>query len=222
MFFKSFFRGKSLDGGGERVDINYFKMKLKDFDIYQLSHYHRYKFAQKYVGSDCDVADFACGTGYGTMMMAEKAKSVTGMDLNADVVKIISDRYKKKTSVRFLNGNLLDIDFENKFDLIVSFETIEHFAESDIVQLLKQFQKALKKGGQVIFSTPYNQEMTEGALKMGFHLTYHIVESTVAGWMKEAGFEVEDVFYQNYSEHEVVKDLDKKEFLLVVGRKSAS
>ena len=222
MKFLDWFKKKSLGGGGERVDINYYKMKMANFDIYQMSHYHRYKFAQSYIREEMDVADFACGTGYGTMMLAEKANSVLGMDLNEEVVDFITGRYSKRKNVNFSQGNLLEIDFEKKFDLIVSFETIEHFAEGDIVVLLKLFNRALKQGGQVIFSTPYDQEMTEGAVKMGFHLTYHIVESTIQAWMEQAGFSVEGLYYQNYQEHEVVKELEKKEFLLVVGRKKSA
>jgi len=215
----SIFKKKKLDGDGERVDINYYKMKYDNFDMYQKSHYHRYKFAQNYIKNTNAVGDFACGSGYGTMMLSEKAGSVVGADLNSEVISYITDRYSKEKKVLFLNKNLLDLDYEDHFDVIISFETVEHFAEEDIPILFKIYNKALIKGGLLIFSTPYNQERCENAIKMGFHLTFYIVENTISQWLEETGFDLDVNYYQNYLEHDVVKELDKKDFIITVAKK---
>ena len=75
-----------LAGGGERVDIEWAsEISFDRFDIYQRSHFRRYEFAQSTLyGDRC--GDFACGTGYGTGMLAEKFNTVIGADLNAEVV----------------------------------------------------------------------------------------------------------------------------------------
>ena len=213
-------RKKKLDGDGERVDINYYKMRYENFDMYQKSHYHRYKFAQNYIKNTDVVGDFACGSGYGTMMLAEKAKQVIGVDLNEDVVNYISDRYAKEKKVSFTANDLLNLEYDELLDVIVSFETVEHLTEENIVKLFSRYHKALKKGGRIIFSTPYNQEESEAAIKMGFHLTFYIVEETVQRWMKNAGFEIETMKYQNYQEHEVCDFLEKKVFIICIGKKN--
>lgn len=215
----SFFKRKKLDGDGERVDINYYKMKYENFDMYQKSHFHRYKFAQDLIKNTDIVGDFACGSGYGTMMLSEKAKQVIGVDLNGEVVNYISDRYSKEKKVSFVNNNLLDLEFEEAFDVIVSFETVEHLTEENIKKLFSIYHKALKKGGKIIFSTPYNQEETEAAVKMGFHLTFYIIEDTVKEWLAEAGFELDSMKYQNYQEHEVTDALENKVFIICIGKK---
>lgn len=216
----SLFKKKKLDGDGERVDINYYKMKYDKFDMYQKSHFHRYKFAQNYIKSNDVVGDFACGSGYGTMMLSEKSAAVVGADLNNDVISFISNRYSKEKKVSFLNKNLLDLDYEDYFDVIISFETVEHFAEEDIPKLFNIYNKALKKGGYLIFSTPYNQEKCENAIKMGFHLTFYIVESTIQKWLEDSGFTLYKNYYQNYVEHDVIEKLEKKDFHLTIATKN--
>ncbi len=215
----SIFKKKRLDGDGERVDINYYKMKYDHFDMYQKSHYHRYKFAQNYIQNTNTVGDFACGSGYGTMMLSEKAGNVIGADLNNEVISYITDRYAKEKKVLFLNKNLLDLEYEDHFDVIISFETVEHFAEEDIPVLFKIYNKALKKGGVLLFSTPYNQEKCENAIKMGFHLTFYIVEDTIKKWLSDTGFDLTRNYYQNYSKHDVVEELEKKDFIITVANK---
>lgn len=215
----SIFKKKKLDGDGERVDINYYKMKYDHFDMYQKSHFHRYKFAQNYIQNTNTVGDFACGSGYGTMMLSEKAGNVIGADLNTEVISYITDRYGKEKKVLFLNKNLLDLEYEDHFDVIISFETVEHFAEEDIPVLFKIYNKALKKGGLLIFSTPYNQEKCENAIKMGFHLTFYIVEDTIKQWLSDTGFDLKRNYYQNYSKHDVVEELEQKDFIITVANK---
>lgn len=217
--FSFLFKKKKIDGDGERVDINYYKMRYKTFDQYQKSHYHRYQFAKDHLSSSDLVGDFACGTGYGSMILAERCKKVTGVDLNREVVEFIQNRYRKQPKVEFIHSDLLDLQFENSFDKIISFETVEHLSEENIELLFEIYHKALKEGGKIIFSTPYNQEKSEIAIKMGFHLTFYILEDTVKNWLEKAGFELEQFYYQNYFAHDVVEQLDFKEFIITVARK---
>ena len=219
--FSFLFKKKNLkiDGDGERVDINYYRMKYKSFDQYQKSHYHRYQFAKEYLNKEDIVGDFACGTGYGSMILAEKCKAVKGIDLNKEVIDFISERYRKQKKVSFSYGNLLDLDFDQNLDKIISFETVEHLAEDDIQTIFKLYHRALKPGGKIIFSTPYNQEKSEIAIKMGFHLTFYIVEDSILKWLNAAGFEHEKFYYQNYFAHNVVEQLNHKDFIITVASK---
>lgn len=209
-----------LGDGGERVDFIYTKdLKISNLDIYQRNHYERYKFANDIIKPSTAVGDMACGTGYGSVLLADKCKSVVGVDINEHVIKTIQKRYLQYKNVTFLTSNLLNINFIEQFDYIVSFETLEHFEEDEIVIILEQFHKSLKTGGELIFSTPYMQPNSEAALKMGFHLTYFINEKKIQGWLKESSFELIDTMYQSYEQHSVVKSLEKKEFILVRAKK---
>lgn len=214
------FPTKKYDTTGERVDINYNdKIDFETLDMYQKSHYRRYEYAVKNVGQNEDCGDFACGTGYGSVMLSQKVNKVIGADINSEVVSAITKRYNKRNKVQFLEANLLHLNFESTFDTIVSFETIEHFTESNIELLLKVFHKAIKKNGKLIFSTPYMQENTEAALNMGHHLTFFINEQKIEQWLTGAGFIVESFMYQNYETHTLLAEIDKKDFIICKAQK---
>jgi 2-polyprenyl-3-methyl-5-hydroxy-6-metoxy-1,4-benzoquinol methylase len=215
-----FNKANPLGGNGERVDIQLNKgADFERMDMYQKSHWKRYEYAREIVNAGEICGDFACGTGYGSILISDKAKSVIGADLNSVVIAEITERYKENRNTRFLNENLLNLSFEDHFDTIVSFETMEHFAEHDIVTLLKIFNKALKQNGRLIFSTPYLQEKSEEAIKMGFHLTFYIDMAKIGNWLNDTGFRVESIKYQNYDTHFLRDDLEKKDFIICVARK---
>ena len=145
-----FNKSNPLGGNGERVDIQLNKpVDFNSMDIYQKNHWKRYEFAKEIINANDICGDFACGTGYGSVMLAGKASSVTGADMNTGVIVTIKERYKKYNTVNFLNENLLNLNFADHFDNIISFETLEHFDETDISKLLAIFSRALKKKRQV-------------------------------------------------------------------------
>ncbi len=211
-----------LGGNGERVDIQLMDDTHLDFDtldMYQKNHYRRYEFVKDIIPDGDICGDFACGTGYGSVLISDKAMKVIGADIDAKVIHTIQERYKDKTNVTFLNENLLSLPYSDSFDTIISFETLEHFSEDDIKKLLSIFHLCLKKNGQLIFSTPYMQEKSETAMKLGFHLTFYINEEKINNWLNEAGFKIEVVKYQNYETHAIQNQLEKKDFIICVARK---
>jgi 2-polyprenyl-3-methyl-5-hydroxy-6-metoxy-1,4-benzoquinol methylase len=215
------FFSSSIESNGERVDIFYraSKTNLQKFDVYQKSHYYRYQFAKGFIDSQMICGDFACGTGYGSVILAEKAKKVIGIDINSLVIQTIKNRYKNNKNVEFISGDLLKISNKSKYDLITSFETIEHFYEHDIPHFLSLCYQALKPNGQFIFSVPYKQEKSEAAIKLGFHLTFDIDEDTISLWLINAGFTTSFYKYQNYETHNIEDKLEKKDFIICMADK---
>ena len=215
-----FNKSNPLGGNGERVDINLSeRVNFNALDIYQKNHFKRYEFAREIITPGDVCGDFACGTGYGTVMISRKAKLIIGADLNDKVITAITERYKKDSNVIFLNENLLDLSYYNYFDCIICFETLEHFEETNVIKVLTIFRNALKKNGKIIFSTPFMQEKSEEAIKMGFHLTFYISEQKIEEWLKKSGFKIDMIKYQNYDSHDIKDDLKNKEFIICVAQK---
>ena len=211
---------KKLDGDGERVDIDYTgRIKYKNFNIYQKSHFQRYRYATEFLAPNYNCGDFSCGTGYGTVMLAEKCRNVIGIDSNADVIDIIKERYGDKRNVVFYTLDLLDMDIKGDLDCIVSFETIEHFSEPDIVKLLRKYNRALKSNGLLLFSVPYMQIKPSQANIPMFHLTFDIDEKKISDWFEKTDFESLFYKYQNYATHEICDDLSHKDFIIGGARK---
>ncbi len=216
-----FNRSNPLGGNGERVDFIYSNDLLLDkLDIYQINHYRRYEFAEKKIDNDDVCGDFACGTGYGSVMLSKRAAKVTGADIDNVVIDAVKSRYILNNKVEFFCLNLLDLAFVNEFDKIVSFETIEHFDEAEIKILFKKFANALKKGGMMIFSTPYMQVDDEGARSLGFHKTFYIDENKITGWLSTAGLKPVSFYYQNYKTHKVESTLNEKDFIICIAVKN--
>ena len=162
------------------------------------------------------VGDMACGSGYGSLMLSEDCKEVHGVDIDQETVDEIAVRYKDEKKVKFYKSNLLDVEFENKFDFIVSFETVEHFDESEIGVLMSKFHKALKPYGTIMFSTPYNQPRTPASVK--WHKTFYIIEDKMSELLS-GFFEVEKIWYQDYQTHDLVEEIQTKDFIICKAKK---
>lgn len=115
-------------------------------------HKQRYEFAMTMI-EDKNVADIACGAGYGSFLMGSIAKSVTGFDISEDALAHAKSHFSKK-NVSFDHANNIS---KNKFDIIVSFETLEHISEKDGDDFLKTLHNSLKDSGLLIISTPINR-----------------------------------------------------------------
>ncbi len=209
-----------FDSTGERVDILYNKkIDFETLDMFQKSHYKRYEYALEIIRANDVCGDFACGTGYGSVMLSKKAKKAIGADINGEVIAAIQKRYKNVKNVQFITADLLNLSFNSEFDNVISFETVEHFTEENIFKLFQVFSKCLKPKGKLIISTPYMQERDEAALKLGHHFTFYINEEIISNWLSAAGFEVLNFRYQNYDTHIIEDKLEKKDFIICVAQK---
>lgn len=141
-------RGNKLDFTGERY--------VSDLDSAQISyeHWHRYLFAAQYV-KDKVILDIACGEGYGANLLAQSAKRVVGIDIAQDAIDFAQENYKKD-NLAFLRGSADQIPIieNNIFDVIISFETIEHISEEMQKHFLIEVKRLLKHDGIFIVSTP--------------------------------------------------------------------
>ena len=151
---------------GERLIIGD-KECDEDSDIYQ-EHIERYKFAAEFVQGR--VLDIACGSGYGSKMLADRAEEVWGGDISEEAIKIAKEKYSgENVHFRLMDASELPFD-NNYFDLAVSFETIEHLKDSE--KFVAEIKRVLKPGGRLILSTP-DKRVTK---KLGVENKFHVKE----------------------------------------------
>jgi SAM-dependent methyltransferase len=211
-----FFSG--LSSRGERVDIDARTgLGSESLDLYQRNHIARYRFATSLLEPGAVVGDFACGTGYGSVILAERASHVYGCDRAERVITTIRRRYRDWNNVTFVCGDLLTAEGIPSVDAIVSFETIEHLDPSLVPALLARFARILKPGGLLVLSCPYRQRQTSASRR--HHRTFDIDEARVEQWLAGAGLVLERFMYQNYETHNVVPSLDQKDFVIAVCRR---
>lgn len=121
-----------------------------------------------------NILDLGCDSGLYTELMAQKGHQVTGVDFSKNSIEYASGQAKQKgLGIQYINQNYLDLDEENKFDLIILIFTdlgVLTPTERDI--LLVKIHRALKPGGTFVFDllndkdletkmAPKNWEMAE-------------------------------------------------------------
>lgn len=134
-------------------------------------HRHRYLWAREFVAGGV-VLDIACGEGYGSSLLADCAKRVVGLDIDAITVARAKTRYGAQRGIEFVEANCIHTPFPDAvFDVVVSFETIEHIAEQE--QFVAEMRRVLKPGGLLLISTPNRKENLDAT---GRNNPFHVKE----------------------------------------------
>jgi len=134
-----------------REDGERFLPWMKD-PIINYEHLHRYGFAQKFVEGK-KVLDLACGEGYGSVILAEKAEEVVGIDISEVVIEHASVKYVKD-NVKFIKSSMTEVAVEKSkfFDVIICFEALEHIAKQN--KAVVEVKRLLRDNGLFIVSMP--------------------------------------------------------------------
>lgn len=131
-----------------RIDVSNNNIKAAD----QISFH--YELARKYIGNSDIVLDCASGNGFGGSILSDFCKEIICGDIDDEAINDGLLKYSYIKNLKFIKLNAIDTKYENDFfDVIVSFETIEHL---DPNLLLSEFKRILKPGGLLILSTPQN------------------------------------------------------------------
>ncbi|WP_235839902.1 methyltransferase domain-containing protein [Derxia lacustris] len=135
-------------------------------------HLHRYAVCSALAGGK-RLLDIASGEGYGSALLAQVAASVCGVDISAEAVAHARAQYGAQfPNLQFVQGSATAIPFAAaEFDMVVSFETLEHLAEQE--EMLAEIRRVLKPGGLLVISTP---DRAVYARTDGGHNQFHVRE----------------------------------------------
>lgn len=115
-------------------------------------HINRYTFALGAVSGKV-VLDVACGTGYGSKLISKTASLVVGVDISRKALIYATNHYRKNPNTEFVLADANNLPFrDSAFEIVVSFETIEHLARYG--NFLQEIKYILKMSGRLIVSTP--------------------------------------------------------------------
>ena len=145
------------------------------------------------------ILDAACGTGYGTKIIAREFQRATiyGVDYSQDA---INEALKEPSPrCRFIHMDMLQ-GAPGQMDAIVSIETIEHFKQGDGVTIVKNFARWLRYKGCLVISTPYS--LTTGPSNI---TKQHLCEYSLTDFeqlLSKAGFNIEQMLIDRHEGQE--------------------
>lgn len=149
----------------ERLDFG----EMTPYNAVEASiHLNRYSIV-KPVCKNKIILDAACGEGYGSFFLNKwGAKEVFGLDIDEETIKK-ADKIFGSSNVKFQCHDVEKLPFPDYyFDIIVSFETLEHIENPD--SFLEEIRRVLKPGGMIFLSCPNDPYYyKEGNITNPFH-----------------------------------------------------
>lgn len=98
-----------------------------------------------------DVLEVGCGEGRGIGLLLENSRTFTAVDKISSAIEGLKKRYP---GAKFISMNIPPLDGlrDNSFDLVVSFQVIEHIDNDRL--FLREIHRVLKPGGTAMITTP--------------------------------------------------------------------
>lgn len=164
------------------------------------AHYLRWSHVVKCLRRNMKILDFGCGRGSLAEVIYRnrlKAEEYTGLDIRKQIIKKNNEKYVKQDWINFIEADLCKEDLKpkhNKYDIVCSFEVIEHIGKHNGDVFLRNMAKFCNENTTMMISTPCYDEKV-GAAKN------HIIDGKVGEFtydelktLLEKYFVIEEVY----------------------------
>jgi len=122
-----------------------------------------------------DVCDVGCGSGLGSLILAQEAKSVVGIEKIQKCTEFAQKCFPVK-NIKYVNEDITNCSYrENSFDAVIAIEIIEHI--SNYHSALQEIKWILKNNGKLYISSPNRNNENIGKNKP--KNIHHIREWTI-------------------------------------------
>lgn len=135
---------------GERMVPELYRSEA-DYILY-LRHLFAYETAAARLAPSDVVLDIGCGSGYGTRLLSNHARQVTGVDVSAaTVAAAVTAHGSSNCGFQVYDGTRLPFA-DAHFDAATSFQTIEHVPDDR--RFVAEAARVLKPGALFVLTTP--------------------------------------------------------------------
>jgi len=156
---------------------------------------------KRFAGSDKTLLDLGSGTGLIVNRIFIYFKKIVAIELFKEFSKFI----KKEKTIIVLNQNLLNINIEDKFDVVTMFGTAHYFNEEESFKIYNKVFNLLEKEGIFILKNQFGVHKTKT-------ITYSKeLESNYYAQYRELNFEIERLKSIGFKNIEVI-DIYPKEY----------
>ncbi len=170
---------------------------------------------EKYLtGKKFRILEGGCGYGAWCDWFEIRGHDIIGIEYNQTIIDT-AKKFNPTVSVEL--GNILDLKYpDSSFDAYISLGVIEHF-ENGPQPALKEALRILKPDGYAIITTPYLNPLRQlfshpirsiffffARLigKKTYFWEYRFTENELVGYIKDAGFEIVEVSFDDYPKNE--------------------
>jgi 2-polyprenyl-3-methyl-5-hydroxy-6-metoxy-1,4-benzoquinol methylase len=98
-----------------------------------------------------DILDVGCAQGTLALQLAERGHRVWAVDIRQQFLDYAASRYERG-AVHFICGNALELDIDQRFDLIFANQIVEHLVHP--LEFTERLVRLLKPGGRLVATTP--------------------------------------------------------------------
>lgn len=179
-------RDFSLNSGERQVAIN--------IDGIRKDHILRYNLVCSFIKDNLLYkntigADIFCGNGYGSYLVASTLKNTTllSIDASEEAIKLAKKYYSFEDKIIYKNKFFPFKLEKNKYDYIISFESIEHI-ENDI-KFIETLILSIKNNGYLFLSTPNEEIMSLKKNPNKFHYR-HYTQNEISNIFEKYNLEV--------------------------------
>ena len=98
------------------------------------------------------ILDLACGFGRHAIELGLRDYEVAGLDLSmAMLQRALSDAQRRSLSIKFIHGDMRELNFNEIFDACISWQTsFGYFDDRTNVQVAQGMARAIKPGGRLL------------------------------------------------------------------------
>lgn len=106
---------------------------------------------EKYLSTNSSILEIGSGSGRDAFYFRNKGYNIFPTDISEELIKLA----KEKLNIKIHNVNVLDLDFNNKFDSIWACASLLHINSNDLFNAFKKLNHSMKKGGHMYASFKY-------------------------------------------------------------------
>ena len=154
-----------------------------------------------------DGLDVGCGLGQNLYSMEHFGfRNVIGIDISDECIDFCK---KKKFNVKKISAESHLEKNQNKYDLITIYHVVEHINKKEIIEMVNQMYKSLRKGGYLVINIPNGNNSISGMHDRYVDITHEILYTpeSMREMLTLSGFDTnkilinEEVAYTPYSEN---------------------
>lgn len=141
-----------------------------------------------------NIIDLGSGECEWIELLQENGFHATGIDGNTEVIKKVK---KINASIDIIESFAMDYLTglcDDSVDMITSFHMVEHIEMMDIIKLIRECHRVLKRGGMLIIETPNPQNILTATYYFNMDPTHKkpIPPELLSFFIEESGFEVKE------------------------------